>query len=219
MVSTNFPQKGAHVRRKADGMIGEVYASDPYKDILTVLWRTGAGNSTQVCSSGQFAHDWEIKSMTIPEKLDAFSKNLAEIAKALLMIGLGLLGMVFFWPKSCGSESTQQATTESQLPSENQLNDAKYLDDHYGVGASIGCADGADEYLRSVAKWDFKWDEIGTLEAKFDKYRAYVKSSGILTSVSKKAKLQNGFGAFQHITLTCDYDTQAKKVVGYNIER
>jgi hypothetical protein len=57
MVVANFPRKGTQARRKADGMIGEVYASDPGKDILTVRWRTATGFSTQVCSSEQFARD------------------------------------------------------------------------------------------------------------------------------------------------------------------
>jgi hypothetical protein len=38
---------------------------------------------------------------------------------------------------------------------------------------------------------------------------------GVITLVTDKAKLQNGFGAFQHIVLQCDYDTQSKKVLGY----
>jgi hypothetical protein len=33
--------------------------------------------------------------------------------------------------------------------------------------------------------------------------------------VTRKAKLQNGFGAYKHIVLTCDYDTQSGKVIEY----
>ena len=46
-----------------------------------------------------------------------------------------------------------------------------------------------------------------------------MKSPGVLTNISHKAKLQNGFGVYKHVTLTCDYDTQAKKVIGYHIEK
>ena len=105
-----------------------------------------------------------------------------------------------------------------QPPTASLLLDSKYLDDHYGIPAAIWCESSADDYLRSVAKWDFGWDE-GSKDSRFTQYRTNVKSPGVLTNISHKAKLQNGFGGYQHIALTCDYDTQAKKVVGYEIER
>lgn len=271
MVSANFPRKGTHVRRKADGTIGEVYASDPFKGVLTVRWRTATGFLTQVCTSEHFARDWELTPtifnlpgvpLAPPGALASDNKpsSAGGLFKAVALIMLGLVLWFFStllrpskhaaspvtaaqpaWDGVKGhpdcspdghpdpdhpgviisDEYTDACRTVSNADNSAafDLKDAKYLDDHYGVGAAIGCADGADDYLRSVAKWDFKWDEIGALEAKFDKYRAYVKSPGVLTSVSKKAKLQNGFGAYKHITLTCDYDTQAQKVVSYEIER
>jgi hypothetical protein len=57
--------------------------------------------------------------MTVPEKLDAFSKQLAEIAKGLLMLSLGLLGMAYFWPKSC-SNDTQPKTSMSEASQPSQ---------------------------------------------------------------------------------------------------
>ncbi len=215
MVSANFPRKGTHVRRKADGMIGEVYASDPSKDVLTVRWRTATGFLTQVCTSEHFARDWEITSMATPEKLDAFSKNLVAMAKALLMVVIGLLGMAFFWPKSCGSESTKQATTEPQKPTEDQLLDSKYLDGKYEYAAESRCGDGVDDYLRSIARYDFAWDKLGFMEPKFSEYHTQILTPGVMVWVSRKAKLQNGFGAYKRIIVTCDYDTQADKVIKY----
>jgi hypothetical protein len=41
-------------------MSGEIYASDPKKDILTVRWRTSTGFDTRVCTSEAFARDWEL---------------------------------------------------------------------------------------------------------------------------------------------------------------
>jgi hypothetical protein len=98
------------------------------------------------------------------------------------------------------------------------LNDATALDGKYGIEAAVRCGSGADDFLRSVAKFDFKWDDMSFAETKFDKYLKAVVSPGVYTSVSNKAKLQNGFGAFSHIALYCDYDTQAHKVVGYRAE-
>ena len=100
-------------------------------------------------------------------------------------------------------------------PAAANLNDASYLSNHYQSLADSGCTHGADEYLRSIAKYDFGWDQTGMFEDKFDRYSAVVKQPGVLTVVSQKAKLQNGFGAFQHIQLFCDYDTQSMKVINY----
>jgi len=98
------------------------------------------------------------------------------------------------------------------------LEDAHNLDNKYGVYAMDKCSRGADDYLRTVTQYDFKWDEVGLLEAKFDSYRSFVKQPGVLTLVSDKASVQNGFGAFRRITLLCDYDTQAERVVGYDVK-
>ena len=105
--------------------------------------------------------------------------------------------------------------TEPQITAA-QLSDAQYLDDKYGISGVSHCDVEADDYLRSIAKYDYKWDETGFLETRFDQILTHTKGPGVLTLISKKAKLQNGFGAFQHITLYCDYDTQAEKIVGFN---
>lgn len=97
------------------------------------------------------------------------------------------------------------------------LNDAKALDEKFGSDAFIHCGVEADDYLRGVSKFAFKWDEIGFFEQKFDKYRSRVTSPGVLTMVSNKVSLQNGFGAYERIELLCEYDTQTKKVLGYSI--
>jgi hypothetical protein len=102
-------------------------------------------------------------------------------------------------------------------PVATDLNDAKALDEKYGTDALVNCEVGADDYLRAASKFAFKWDEIGFFEHKFDQYRSHASSPGILTMVSDKASLQNGFGAYQRIELACKYDTQAKKVLEYSI--
>lgn len=97
------------------------------------------------------------------------------------------------------------------------LEDANALDKQYDAAAVVYCGDHADDYLRSVAKYDFRWDDIGVLDVKFGSYSGYVKNPGILTLISNKASLQNSFGAYRRITLLCDYDTQNKRVLGYAI--
>lgn len=115
-----------------------------------------------------------------------------------------------------GSDNPSGSSTAPPVPDTVvDLNDASALDEKYGTSATVYCASDADGYLRTIAKYDFKWDDVGFLETKFDKYLKRVSAPGVLTVVSSKAKLQNGFGAYQHIELLCDYDTQAKKVVRY----
>jgi hypothetical protein len=114
--------------------------------------------------------------------------------------------------------ATDSSSSASPVPdSPEVLNDSSALDNKYEIAADVDCSSGADDYLRSVAKFDFKWDDTGWLETKFDKYLQTVREPGVLTVISNKAKLQNGFGAFQHVELFCDYDTQNKKVLEYRI--
>jgi hypothetical protein len=133
---------------------------------------------------------------------------------------LSILTAAVFLILAAGSDENSSSSTTSTEPppvpdSPAVLNDAKALDEKYGPEAIVYCASHADEYLRSIAKFDFGWDEVGFLESKFDKYKQKTPAPGVLTMVTQKAKLQNGFGAFQHIILQCDYDTQAKKVLSY----
>lgn len=90
------------------------------------------------------------------------------------------------------------------------LNSAASLDEKYDIDAVSHCSVEADDYLRSVAKYDFKWQDTGWFEQKFDSYLKVVPSPGVLVMVSDKAMLQNGFGAYQRVELRCAYDTQAK---------
>jgi Phage Mu protein F like protein len=80
MASATFPQKGAQARRRADGVAGEIYASDPQKDILTVHWRTSAGFETRVCTSEVFARDWELTGKPVK----SFRRLLNSLLQALL---------------------------------------------------------------------------------------------------------------------------------------
>lgn len=116
---------------------------------------------------------------------------------------------------SAGSQPSPVAKAAPAVAS--NLSDAKSLDDTFGSEALVHCDVDADDYLRGASKYTFKWDEIGFFEHKFDKYRSHVSAPGVLTLVSSKVSLQNGFGAYQRIELLCEYDTQAKKVLGYSI--
>jgi hypothetical protein len=119
-------------------------------------------------------------------------------------------------PSKTTAQSHESASTSPKLSPE-QMKDAKSLDEAYGIQAGASCSVGADDYLRSIAKYDFKWDDGGFFDVKFDKVLSEVSEPGVLTLATNKVSLQNGFGAFQRTTLLCKYDTQAKTVLKYEI--
>lgn len=112
------------------------------------------------------------------------------------------------------------SASTGQAPEEGQLRDAKYLDDKYDAKAVVACGSGADDYLRSIAKYSFDWDEDakGFFGVKFGRYLSIVPSPGVLVMTSDRAKLQNGFGAWQHVHVFCRYDTQADKVLDFDTD-
>jgi hypothetical protein len=112
------------------------------------------------------------------------------------------------YSNACPSEPSSPA---------DPLEDADALDAKYGTDATVYCGDHTDDYLQSIAKYNFKWN-VGVLAIKFDSYLRHVNKPGILTLVSNKASLQNGFGAYKRVTLQCDYDTQHKKVMEYRLQ-
>ncbi len=123
-------------------------------------------------------------------------------------------------PKHPGTIISDRDTAD--CPSEpslstDPLEDADALDAKYGTNATVYCGDHADDYLQSIAKYDFKWN-VGFLGIKFDSYLRHVNKPGILTLVSNKGSLQNGFGAYRRVTIQCDYDTQHKKVIEYRLQ-
>ena len=122
------------------------------------------------------------------------------------------------------AEAAADAAEEKRIAEDERrqlaamLNDAKALNQKYDLIAGSRCGSGADDYLRSIARHDFAWDDDakGFLGRKFPDYLVKVDQPGVLTMVSDYAKLQNGFGAYTHIKLFCRYDTQSEKVLGYS---
>lgn len=219
MTPANIPPKGSEMRRKADGLIGEIYSVDSGRNIVTVRWKAGSKYQTLVCTSEQLYYYWDVVRLG-PRRGLLTTTFLIFAGFIVLLVWAGNSGS---GNNSRSSSNPQNASTDAanpQQPKETtpppsaaQLSSAQYLDDKYGIGGVSHCDVEADDYLRSIAKYDYAWDKTGFLETKFDHILTHVK----LTFVSQKAKLQNGFGAFQHITLYCDYDTQSEKVLGFDV--
>jgi hypothetical protein len=137
----------------------------------------------------------------------------------VVLFPLGVYLKVQYFPSTDIDPVAATKLTDTALADSTAvLNDAGALDKKYGGRASDRCSAEADAFLRSIAKFDFAWDETGFLESKFDQYATKVPSPGVLISISHKAKLQNGFGAFKHIVLYCNYDTQGKRVLDFFVQ-
>jgi hypothetical protein len=108
--------------------------------------------------------------------------------------------------------------SEPVAPAAIDLGSADALASKYHAYATTYCKSDADSYLRRASKYAFKWDDIGTFESEFDRYLEKAPAPGVITVVSNKVSLQNGFGAFVRIQLFCIYDTQAKKTLAFSID-
>lgn len=76
------------------------------------------------------------------------------------------------------------------------------------AGATTRCPD----VIEKLAKWDFEWTDAWS-EPKFSHYRWKDIDKGVVTYIGDKLKLQNGFGAWKHVTYTCDYDQTTQTVL------
>lgn len=225
MSAASMPVKGSEVHRAADGLVAEVFAVDSAKDVVTLRWRVGRKWETRVCTSEQFYQYWAVARIGPPK---------SSLGKVFLIV-VGVVVLLLWLSNSQSSNTTSTTTQDSsstssstsakapaepieQPPTPAQLSDANSLDNRYDIAAESSCDVYSEDYLRSIAKFDYGWDKTGFLEQKFDKIMKQVVKPGVLTLVTHKAKLQNGYGAFEHITLYCDYDTQADKVLGFRFD-
>ena len=59
--------------------------------------------------------------------------------------------------------------------------------------------------IENLALYDYEWTD-GFLGAKFDRLRWKKKPTGELQYLGDSIKFQNAFGAWKHMSYTCDYD-------------
>jgi hypothetical protein len=207
MVSPKYPPKGAPAKRRADGLIGEVYVSSPTKDLVAVRWSADDESGTFLYSAEHFARDWELT----PTSTSNW-KGRAAATALLVIFGTCLYGGL----RACESNPASPGpSTSPQHDSAAALADPKALLDKYGAIAAAECSRGADEFVRSVARHGFKWEDVGMFDEKFDEYLTVYVAPGVTTSISDKLFLQDGFGSFKREKLFCTYDTQKKQVLQY----
>lgn len=151
-----FPAKGAQAKRKADGILGEIYADDPPHNLLSVRWPTipGAYDSADFTPE-QFARVWELTGVQLAQPRPS--------AVAAGIIGAAILLFLISVLVHAGRSRYAAYDAVQPLTADNPatLHSAQLLDRKYGILAADQCAAGADEYLRSVTQHKYAWDDSG----------------------------------------------------------
>lgn len=141
---------------------------------------------------------------------------------AVLVIGGIFAAVAMRSHDSSPAGNTQAAVTPAQSDdaafAERHGNDPKALDERFGTKAQVECSSRADDYLRSIASHDFAWDDDakGWMGIKFDKISLQSPGVGMLSLLSTRAKLSNGFGAFQHVDFYCLYNAASGDFVRFS---
>ncbi|HEV2484246.1 MAG TPA: hypothetical protein VGT08_01835 [Terracidiphilus sp.] len=207
MTSPKYPPKGVQAKRKADGLIGKVYVSSPKADLVAVRWSAEHGSGTFLFTAEQFASDWELTGTCAPRW-----KGRAAAIALLVILGICLYGGL----RACKSTpASPRFSIAQQLDSVTVLEDPKALHEKYRVMVASECSMGADGYIRSVARYEFKREDVGSADEKFNPYVAAYVAQGVTASTSDKLLLQDGSGAFKSVAMFCTYDTGAEKILRY----
>jgi hypothetical protein len=207
MSSRKYPAKGAQRKRKADGLVGQVYVSSPTTDLVAVRWRKEDETGTLLYDIEQFSREWEL-ARTSGSKWKVPAGVIAIVA----LCGIGLYVGLRAWESTRASRVAAAARQTAGA-------DGKTPDEKDGGAAATSCAKscsrGADEYLRTVAGDRFRWLYGATPDGKFKQEVAIDAAAGITTSVSDKLLIEDSNGVFKRVELVCSYDSGDNKVLRY----
>ena len=202
MSSRRYPAKGAQVKRKEDGLAGQVYVSSPTTDLVAVRWQKEDETGTLLYGIDQFAREWELA-----RTKSAGWKVAAATIAIVAVCGIGLYAGLRAWEASragsVAAAARQHAEADARMPADD------------GAQAERACSRGADEYLRSIASDRFRWAYGATPDERFNDQVAVHVAPGISTSVSDKLLLEDPTGAFKRVELVCSYDSENNKVLRF----
>ena len=98
--------------------------------------------------------------------------------------------LLIFVTAGCTPVSKEAAEAADQHWIELHGDDPEAMNRKFGSEADIACAFDVDDYLRSIARYDFAWDDDAKgFSDKFTKYSLRSPGWGMMTRVSDKAKL------------------------------
>ena len=184
MSSRKYPTKGAQAKRKADGLVGQVYVSSPTTDLVAVRWRKNDETGTLLYDIEQFSSEWELM-RTSGAKWKAPAGAIAIVA----LCGVGIYAGLRAWESTRASRVAAAARQQSGTPGDD------------GGPAARSCSSGADEYLRTIVGDRFRWLYGATPDGKFEEEVAVHAAPGITTSVSDKLLIEDSNGVFRRVEL------------------
>jgi hypothetical protein len=198
--SRKYPAKGAQVKRREDGLPGQVYVSSPTTDLVAVRWEKDDETGTLLYDMEQFSREWELARTKA-----ARWKVAAGAISIVAVCGIGV------W---LGLKAWEASRASSVAAAARQHSDASALEDE-GAQADRVCSKGADEYLKTIASDRFRWAYGATPDERFNDQVAVHVAPGITTSVSDKLLLEDSGGVFKRVELVCSYDSENNKVLRY----
>lgn len=215
MGPATFPEAGSQIRHKRDGVLGEVEAAQPAANQISVRWPSVPGAwRREDCTLAEFFRHWELTGVRLVPPRPAHL-SLVFIAGAVLAF---FVVVVVHGDHIDTPYRSDQIDAASSTSADNPvaLNNAQALYGKYGLTAAQRCGSGADEYIRSVTRHRFHWDEGDDgLLPRFDGFSSTLIDSGVLTLNSNKVLVSNGFGVFSPMRVYCNYDTQTGEVLSY----
>jgi hypothetical protein len=203
MSSRKYPAKGAQAKRKADGLMAQVYVSSPATDLVAVRWRKEDETGTLLYDIEQFSREWDLV-RTNGAKWKVRGGAIAIVA----LCGVGSYVGLRAWESTRASRVAAAARQQAGM-------DGKTTDENDGAAAAKSCSMGADEYLRTIAGDRFRWAYGSAPDGKFDEEVAAHVAPGITTSVSDKLLIEDSNGVFKRVELVCSYDSGENKVLRY----
>ena len=202
MSSRKYPAKGAQVKRKEDGLAGQVYVSSPTTDLVAVRWQKDDETGTLLYDIDQFAREWEL-ARTRSARWKVAAASIVVVAVCGIGAWLGLKAWETSRAGGVAAADRRQAGANTRTPDDD------------GAQAERACSRGADEYLSSVAGNGFRWAYGATPDERFNDQVAVHVAPGITTSVSDKLLLEDSIGVFKRVELVCSYDSENNKVLRY----
>ncbi len=207
-----FPEAGSQIRRRIDGVLGEVEAAQPAADLVSVRWPSVPGAwRREDCTLAEFGRHWELTGAHVAPPRPAHLA-LVFIAGAVLAFFVAVVVHGDRVDNRYQLDDAPVASDENPVP----LNNAQALYGKYGLTAALRCAAGADEYIRSVTQHRFHWEDEGNgLVPRFSGFSSRLIDTGVLTLSSDKVRVSNGFGVSNPMRVYCNYDTQTGEVISY----
>ncbi len=201
MSSRKYPAKGAQVKRKEDGLAGQVYVSSPTTDLVAVRWQKEDETGTLLYDIDQFVGEWE-PARKRSTWWQVAAASIAVVAVCVVGLTVGLRAWEAWRADGVAAADRQHAGGDTRTPDD-------------GAQAQRACSRGADEYLSSVAGNGFRWAYGATPDERFSDQVAVHVAPGITTSVSDKLLLEDSTGVFKRVELVCSYDSENNKVLRY----